>query len=39
MIPLVATVQELELVRADIDEVARGIEERRGVRPDFGSAR
>jgi pyruvate, orthophosphate dikinase len=35
MIPLVATVQELELVRADIDEVAREIEEETGVRPDF----
>src|SRR3954469_14687689 len=35
MIPLVATVQELELVRADIDEVARAIEADTGVRPDF----
>ncbi len=35
MIPLVATVQELELVRADIDEVAAEIEETTGVRPDF----
>ena len=35
MIPLVATVQELELVRADIQEVAADIEERTGVRPDF----
>jgi pyruvate,orthophosphate dikinase len=34
MIPLVATVQELELVRADIDEVAAEIEENTGVRPD-----
>src|SRR4051812_29576956 len=35
MIPLAATVQELELVRADIDEVARAIEADTGVRPDF----
>jgi pyruvate, orthophosphate dikinase len=35
MIPLVATVQELELVRADIDEVADEIESDTGVRPDF----
>jgi pyruvate,orthophosphate dikinase len=35
MIPLVATVQELELVRADIDQVAAEIEETTGVRPDF----
>ncbi len=35
MIPLVATVQELELVRADIMEVAQEIEESTGVRPDF----
>ena len=35
MIPLVATVQELELVRADILEVADAIEEETGVRPDF----
>jgi pyruvate,orthophosphate dikinase len=35
MIPLVATVQELELVRADIEEVAAEIEETTGVRPDF----
>jgi pyruvate, orthophosphate dikinase len=34
MIPLVATVQELELVRADIDEVTAEIEENTGVRPD-----
>jgi pyruvate,orthophosphate dikinase len=31
MIPLVATVQELELVKSDIVAVARGIEEERGV--------
>src|SRR3954452_19264053 len=35
MIPLVATVQELELVRADIEEVARSIEADTGIRPDF----
>jgi pyruvate,orthophosphate dikinase len=35
MIPLVATVQELELVRADITEVARAIEEDTGVRPEY----
>ncbi|HEU4385774.1 MAG TPA: pyruvate, phosphate dikinase, partial [Anaeromyxobacteraceae bacterium] len=35
MIPLVATVQELELVRADIEQVAAEIEETTGVRPDF----
>ena len=35
MIPLVATVQELELVRADIDEVAGDIEADTGVRPQF----
>jgi pyruvate, orthophosphate dikinase len=35
MIPLVATVQELELVRADIDEVAASIEADTGIRPDF----
>jgi pyruvate, orthophosphate dikinase len=35
MIPLVATVQELELVRADIDEVADEIESDTGVRPEF----
>ncbi|MDQ3616438.1 MAG: pyruvate, phosphate dikinase [Actinomycetota bacterium] len=35
MIPLVATVQELELVKADITEVARDIEERTGVRPEY----
>ena len=35
MIPLVATVQELELVRADVDQVAAEIEETTGVRPDF----
>src|SRR3954447_19833307 len=35
MIPLVATVQELELVRADITSVARAIEADTGVRPDF----
>lgn len=35
MIPLVATVQELELVRADIDQVAAEIEDTTGVRPDF----
>ncbi len=35
MIPLVATVQELELVRADIEEVADEIESDTGVRPDF----
>jgi len=33
MIPLVATVQELELVRADIDRVAEDIEQQSGVRP------
>jgi pyruvate,orthophosphate dikinase len=35
MIPLVATVQELELVRADITEVATEIEADTGVRPDY----
>jgi pyruvate,orthophosphate dikinase len=35
MIPLVATVQELELVKAEITEVARDIEERTGVRPEY----
>ncbi len=35
MIPLVATVQELELVRADIERVAASIEADTGVRPDF----
>jgi pyruvate, orthophosphate dikinase len=35
MIPLVATVQELELVRADIDEVAAAIEEDTGIRPHY----
>jgi pyruvate,orthophosphate dikinase len=35
MIPLVATVQELELVKADILAVAADIEERTGVAPDF----
>ena len=35
MIPLVATVQELELVRTDIEQVAAEIEENTGVRPDF----
>ena len=35
MIPLVATVQELELVRADIEEVADELESDTGVRPDF----
>jgi pyruvate, orthophosphate dikinase len=35
MIPLVASVQELELVRADITEVAEQIEADTGVRPDF----
>src|SRR6185436_7824813 len=35
MIPLVATVQELELVRTDIEEVAAEIEETTGVRPAF----
>ena len=35
MIPLVATVQELELVRADIQQVADRIESDTGVRPDF----
>jgi pyruvate, orthophosphate dikinase len=35
MIPLVATVQELELVRADIDQVAAEIEDTTGVRPAF----
>jgi pyruvate,orthophosphate dikinase len=35
MIPLVATVQELELVRADITAVAESIEADTGVRPDF----
>jgi pyruvate,orthophosphate dikinase len=35
MIPLVATVQELELVRTDIQEVADRIESDTGVRPDF----
>ena len=35
MIPLVATVQELELVRADIRDVAADIEKRTGVRPEF----
>jgi pyruvate,orthophosphate dikinase len=35
MIPLVATVQELELVRAMIDEVAADIEQDTGVRPDY----
>jgi pyruvate, orthophosphate dikinase len=35
MIPLVATVQELELVRADIEKVAAEIEETTGVRPSF----
>jgi pyruvate, orthophosphate dikinase len=35
MIPLVASVQELELVRADITEVARQIEQDTGVRPEY----
>jgi pyruvate, orthophosphate dikinase len=35
MIPLVATVQELELVREDIEKVAKEIEEDSGVRPDY----
>ncbi len=35
MIPLVATVQELELVKADIVAVAASIEEETGVRPIF----
>ncbi len=35
MIPLVATVQELELVKADIIEVAREIERETGVKPTF----
>ena len=35
MIPLVATVQELELVRADITAVAVEIEADTGVRPDY----
>ena len=35
MIPLVATVQELELVRADIEEVVESIEADTGVRPDY----
>ncbi|QWZ06940.1 pyruvate, phosphate dikinase [Nocardioides panacis] len=35
MIPLVASVQELELVRADIEQVAGEIEESTGVRPSF----
>jgi pyruvate, orthophosphate dikinase len=35
MIPLVATVQELELVRADIHEVADDIESDTGVRPQY----
>ncbi len=35
MIPLVATVQELELVRADITQVAAEIEADTGVRPDY----
>ena len=35
MIPLVATVQELELVRADIEEVAAEIEQTTDVRPTF----
>jgi pyruvate,orthophosphate dikinase len=35
MIPLVATVQELELVRADITEVARDVEEQHGVELSF----
>jgi pyruvate,orthophosphate dikinase len=35
MIPLVATIQELDLVRADIIAVAQEIEEDTGVRPDY----
>ena len=35
MIPLVATVQELEIVKADVSEVAAQIEEERGVELDF----
>jgi pyruvate,orthophosphate dikinase len=35
MIPLVATVQELELVRADIEKVVESIESDTGVRPDY----
>ena len=35
MIPLVATVQELDLVRVDIEEVAADIEKNTGIRPDF----
>src|SRR3954466_4186252 len=35
MIPLVATVQELDLVRADITSVAEQIERDTGVRPEF----
>jgi pyruvate, orthophosphate dikinase len=35
MIPLVATVQELELVRADIEKVVESIESETGVRPDY----
>ena len=35
MIPLVATVQELELVRADIEEVVESIEADTGIRPDY----
>jgi pyruvate,orthophosphate dikinase len=35
MIPLVATVQELELVRADITEVAAAIEQETGVELEF----
>ena len=35
MIPLVATVQELELVKADIIKVARSIQDETGVKPVF----
>jgi pyruvate,orthophosphate dikinase len=35
MIPLVATVQELELVRADIEQVVESIESDTGIRPDY----
>ncbi len=35
MIPLVATVQELELVRADIEQVVESIEADTGIRPDY----
>jgi pyruvate,orthophosphate dikinase len=35
MIPLVATVQELELVREDIEKVAKEIESNTGVRPEY----